>query len=144
MREANAAPQLDEIVICAFGVIASPDIYPQRYLHISSSVNVQQGSLKIVSLTDASIPVDLTVNTYLRITGEDCDFVTISNESKQMKLRPTEETGVKEYSITLETVERDSENVLFTDEFRIIVESEPIIIKDSKVPYLEPLPPPQV
>ena len=61
-----------------------------------------------------------------------------------MKLRPTEETGVKEYSITLETVERDSENVLFTDEFRIIVESEPIIIKDSKVPYLEPLPPPQV
>ena len=98
---------------------------------------MQQESLKIVSFTDGLIPLDLTANTYLRTTGEDCDFVSISDDSKQMILRPTEETVVKEYSITLETVERDSANVLFSDEFRIFVESEPNIIKDSKVPYLE-------
>ena len=34
VREATASPQLDEIVLCAFGVIASPEVIPQRYQHL--------------------------------------------------------------------------------------------------------------
>ena len=41
VREANADPPLDPLVLCNFGVIASPSGIPQRFTHLASSITVK-------------------------------------------------------------------------------------------------------
>ena len=55
VREANAYPTLDDVVICTLGVIADPDIVPERFTHFTRSATIVQKTSIKMSLNDGVV-----------------------------------------------------------------------------------------
>ena len=104
-------------MICTFGVIASEEASTRRFEHLSDSIIATQGQSTQFVLND--IRLDHSDYTFIRQSGKKVSFVSFSD--LKLLISPKREEITKDYELTIETVELDTLDVLFTDVFRITV-----------------------